>query len=181
LRDRDLPILLAEYKLARDKVDAAVTAIAQAAGDELACKKGCASCCTGDLSVLPVEAAAIEVHLAHAARALPEPRAGVCVFLDDEGACAVYEARPLLCRTHGVALRTPRDQGESRGALRVIGDDVEVCALNYEARPPAAAEVLDALRIQALLVTVDRRYRARVGIDDDASRVPLSALARAGR
>jgi hypothetical protein len=37
--------------------------------------------------------------------------------------------------------------------------------------------VLDATRVLALLVTVDRRFRARAGISDDTARVPLRELA----
>ena len=87
--------------------------------------------------------------------------------------------RPVLCRTHGVALRT--EQRNDRGSLRVIGDDVEVCGLNYTGREPRKEEILDATTILALLTTVDRRYRVRVGIADDGTRVPLRKIAEPTR
>jgi hypothetical protein len=77
----------------------------------LACRKGCDACCR-HLSLFPVEAAA----LAHAldrrgagetgrirrqARLASEE--GPCPLLQ-EGACLLYEARPIICRTHGLPL-----------------------------------------------------------------------------
>jgi hypothetical protein len=102
---------------------------------------------------------------------------GRCAFLDDDGACTVYDARPFLCRTHGLPLRTDDAADRPRGGLRVLRDDVSVCALNFTERAPAAREVLDAVRIQTLLVTVDRRFRVVAGMDDDVTRIPLRALA----
>jgi Fe-S-cluster containining protein len=183
---------LDEHRAALAKIDATVAQMSARAGDALSCKRGCDACCVGGLSVLPVEAALIE---ALGTRPPAQQREGMCAFLDDDGACTVYEARPVLCRTHGLALRgaedhdgarSPRDKPwgspehdgrvPSRG-LRVLNDDVSACSLNYTARAPEASEVLDATKLMMLLVTVDRRYRARVGMDDDTSRIALSDLA----
>ena len=165
--------LLDDYRAVVVKVDAAVAAISGRAGDAVTCHRGCDSCCAAGLSVLPVEAEHIARHL----EAFPVDdvgaRADRCTFLDGGGACRIYAARPLLCRTHGLALKTSSSQHAS---LRIV-DDVSVCGLNYTQRSPAAAEVLDADRVLALLITVDRRFRAAAGFDvDDAGRVPLTAL-----
>jgi uncharacterized protein len=165
---------LAEHRAALAKIDDAVAQVSARAGDALTCKRGCDSCCVDGLSVLPVEAALIE---AHGGRPSPRQREGMCAFLDDDGACTVYEARPVLCRTHGLALKST-DNGDTSRGLRVLNDDVSACSLNYTTRAPAAAEVLDATKLMMLLVTVDRRYRARVGIADDISRIALSDLGR---
>ena len=169
---------LAEYRALVGKVDDAVARAADRAGDQLTCRSGCASCCVDGLSVLPVEAfalaAAVEARVA-AGHDLPavRPTDDACVFLDVDNRCAVYEARPLLCRTHGLPLVT----GEpARGALRIV-DDVSVCALNFPDRLPTRADALDAGRLLQLLVTVDRRFRARVGLPDDAGRIPLRDVA----
>jgi len=44
--------------------------------------------------------------------------AGQCEFLDGES-CAIYPARPIICRTHGLPLRSP---DESR---------IDCCPLNF--------------------------------------------------
>lgn len=163
--------LLAEHRAALAKIDDAVAHMSARAGDALVCKRGCDACCVDGLSVLPVEAALIEMH---GGRPPAQQREGMCSFLDADGACSVYDARPVLCRTHGLALKS----ADTARGLRVLSDDVSACALNYTARSPATSEVLDATKLMMLLVTVDRRYRARVGLDDDTSRVALTDLAR---
>ena len=140
------------------------------------CARGCSSCCVDDLRVLPVEAEAIARHVEEHPITRVAP-VGRCAFLDDDGACTVYDARPFLCRTHGLPLRTEADAEGGRVGLRVLRDDVSVCSLNFTTRAPVPREVLDAVRIQTLLVTVDRRFRVVAGMDDDVTRIPLRALA----
>jgi hypothetical protein len=171
---------LVEYRALVQKVDAAVAAATKRAGDQVTCRAGCSSCCVDGLSVLPVEAFAIASHTAvHGVATLRADGDGSCVFLDDDGRCVVYPVRPLLCRTHGLPLRTattgPATTTPARG-LRVL-DDVSVCELNYTGRAPAADEALDADLLLKLLVTVDRRFRVRAAIPDDDARVPLRELA----
>lgn len=164
--------LLDEYDAVVAKVDAAVAAASATA--ELTCRAGCDSCCVSGLTVLPVEAASL-VRFAedHELDFAPKGQ-GHCVFLDVDGRCAVYAARPILCRTHGLPLRMP---GEApRGSLRVLTDDVTVCSLNFTTRAPTKSETLDATTILKLLVTVDRRYREHAGLDDDTARVALADL-----
>lgn len=169
--------LLAEHEAALQKIDDAVTRASTLARDALSCRQGCSACCVEGLSVLPVEAALIlSAGLAPPAR----PQPGRCVFLDEDGACTVYPVRPVVCRTHGLALRGAEQStapSKPRAHLSVLGDDVSACALNYTERAPTTAEVLDAGRVMMLLVTVDRRYRARVGLEDDLSRVALDDVA----
>lgn len=172
---------LDEYLAVVARVDDAVAGATRLAGDALRCGRGCDSCCAPGLSVLPVEAERIARHLEDHV-VVAGPRADRCVFLDGDSACQVYEARPLLCRTHGLALRMrPADHEDDgrRTGLKVL-DDVSVCALNYTARAPTPNETLDAERILALLVTVDRRFRDRAGLPDDGARIPLGALLDAG-
>lgn len=169
--DDDTEELLREYRAAVARIDEAVALVAGRAEDALACARGCSACCADGLSVLPVEAVAIELS---GARPPVTHKPGMCAFLDEDDACTIYDARPVLCRTHGLALRQSADP--QRGALTVL-NDVGFCALNYTERAPAPDEVLDAERMLMLLVTVDRRFRARVGIDDDGARVPLAHVA----
>lgn len=173
--------LLLEYLAAREKIDAAVRAIAERRAGDLACKKGCASCCTVGLTVLSVEAFAIQKHLdARGLAQRPSPPEGGCAFLDEGGACTIYDVRPVLCRTHGIPLRMANAERKPArpGALRVLDGDagVEVCALNFQERPPRKEDVLDAERIAALLLVVEQRFRERAGLEGPIERVPLVAL-----
>jgi hypothetical protein len=81
---------------------------------DLACRPGCAACCRASVTVTPVEAIRLARH-PNAAAARERLVAGVaagagqswmersrsgrmCAFLDGEGRCTVYDARPLTCR-----------------------------------------------------------------------------------
>lgn len=172
--DAALSRALTEYGAARAKVDDSVARVVARRHADLACSKGCAACCADGLSVLTVEAHAIVAHLAREGlSARPALRADACAFLDDGGACTIYDARPFVCRTHGLPLRAA-----SGRALTVVDEaraDVTHCELNFTARPPRDEDVIDAVTLQALLTTVDARFRAQTGLDD--ARVVLRALA----
>ena len=146
-------------------------AVARSPG-ELACRAGCDSCCRPGLSVFAIEADAI----AAALQRLPPPlRARVrqaaaveapqrCALLVD-GECSVYDARPLLCRSHGLAVTVPT---ETRQAGGVAWDH---CALNYRGAPPPAASILDVDAVNAPLSVMARMW--------GGERVALADLARA--
>jgi Fe-S-cluster containining protein len=173
--------LLAEYDAVVAKVEGAVARSSSSSSDQLSCRAGCDSCCAAGLSVLPVEAAAIERLVADNGPLAFAPKGGgYCAFLDVDGRCSVYAARPLLCRTHGLPLKTAEKRGSLGTGLRILDDGVTVCALNFATRAPTAGETLDAEAILRLLVVVDRRYRAAVGKADDTSRVSLDTIASNG-
>lgn len=181
----DPAALLAEYEALRRKIDAKVAEVTARRQDDLNCKKGCSDCCAPGLTVLPVEAYAIEEHLSGGV-VLPAPREDRCTFLDEEGACAIYAARPLLCRTHGLPIHMP--SGGGRGQLPVLQgqgdgdhDDVWACALNFTRRAPAKDDVVNGNTLMALLFTVDARFRERAGLERGEDRVPLDDIADAWR
>ena len=69
------------------------------------CKKGCDQCCM-DLFVFPVEFYATKAKIEKPGTNLPketDTKNSACAFLVDH-TCAIYEARPLICRTHGLPL-----------------------------------------------------------------------------
>ena len=110
-------------------VDEAAAPVAEANASRLRCGKGCAGCCSDELTVFPIEAAVIVRHHAELIReGAPHPP-GACAFLDETGACRVYAHRPYVCRTQGLPLRwlEARDEGED-GAEPVEARDI--CPLN---------------------------------------------------
>jgi Fe-S-cluster containining protein len=170
--------LLAEYRAVVAKVDAKADEIFARRDDDVACRKGCADCCAPGLSVLPVEAFAIETKLEERAAAgdaaLPSVDDKRCVFLDSGGACSIYEDRPLLCRTHGLPIRMPG--GGGRGQLPVLDDDTWACALNFTQAPPEPDDVMCGTTLMVLLATVDARFRERAGLPAGDDRVALAAV-----
>lgn len=181
-----------------DKVDAFAAAVAGRRREDLRCGPGCAACCQVQLSVSPVEAAAIRRHLRGlppAERAAITEAAGVaaqaggaCVMLRGDGTCAIYAARPLVCRTQGLPLRYPAGvipkeavmaRAQDRGAGAGRADGVTWCPLNFTAAPPRGPDVLDAGRVDEILALVSRRHAARTG-EDPLSRHALVELAAQG-
>jgi hypothetical protein len=96
----------------------------------LQCRRGCSSCCVDELTVFGVEAENIRRHHAEfLGHATPHPE-GACAFLDESGACRIYEDRPYVCRTQGLPLRWIEE--------RPNGGPVEmrdICPLNEKGEP----------------------------------------------
>ncbi len=148
----------------RTRVDAHFERAAAQAGDAMQCAPGCERCCHVDLSVFEVEAASIRDALAALPTFLRErvraqsDQSERCAMLV-EGRCAVYDARPLICRSHGLAVQT--EDGS-----------IEHCPLNFTDTLPAAADVLRLAAINEPLSVMATLW------DGQGQRVPLRTLAK---
>jgi Fe-S-cluster containining protein len=150
------------------KVDAFFARVAVRHGTDMQCTTGCSDCCHVRLTITAVEAAAIRAHVttwpAAQRRGLasgsvdddraPETPAGAgpametadrCAALDAVGRCRIYEARPLVCRSHGVPIRM------RRGSLPVV----QACHRNFTYTTPDPDCVLDQATLSAMLLAVD--------------------------
>jgi Fe-S-cluster containining protein len=85
-------------------VDDAVAQLRRRVGFRMACRRGCSGCCVDGLTVFEVEAERIRSAFPEVLDEAPHAP-GACAFLDAEGACRIYEARPYVCRTQGLPLR----------------------------------------------------------------------------
>jgi Fe-S-cluster containining protein len=161
-------LALDRYRELTDKVDAFFARVAARHAADLRCAPGCAMCCHDRLTVTTVEADAIRAHVAAmpadaraALRATAETSTDACAALDAGGRCQIYAARPLVCRSHGVPIRT------RARSLPVITS----CSLNFTARGPAAADpdcVLDQETLSTILLA----------LSPDGVRHDLAALLR---
>ena len=142
------------------KVDAQWRRSRKQLGERIRCAPGCSDCCR-HISVFPVEA----VRLALAVIELPGNRAaalrrraagadpdGACPLLDEDGRCALYEARPVICRTQGLPL--------------LIGEEgnTRVCACprnDFSQAPIPAGAIIGLERLNTLLATVNRLFVQR--------------------
>ncbi len=140
------------------KIDLFFAKARAAHGDAITCGEGCDACCHRRFSVTGVEADAMRRHLATlgpAEREALRTRAlrgdpTRCAALDERGRCAVYEARPLICRTHGLALRF-RDE---KRRLPVL----DACPKNYadvDLGTLDPSTVLDQTTLSTLVATLD--------------------------
>ncbi len=156
------------------RADAFFAQVMEACADQLACAPGCVDCCQQDLEVLAAEAVAIlegldrapaEVVQALAAR---EPGAGCVLLLD--GRCAVYEHRPMICRTHGLPIRY--EDPDHPGVA-----EISCCALNFTTADPPGGAVLNGTLLLTGLSVADSLVRQQLGAAE-ALRLPISRLLR---
>lgn len=147
---------LRNYQSLVEKVDALCFGIKERFGAHLACRRGCDACCR-HLSLFWVEAVALARALddldqeaatrirARARQARPE---GPCPLLAG-GSCLLYPARPIICRTHGLALLTG-GEGERQ---------VDCCPQNFRGLQtlPASA-VIDLETLNTALATVNALF-----------------------
>ncbi|MFV8756076.1 YkgJ family cysteine cluster protein [Nannocystaceae bacterium ST9] len=130
-----------------------------------ACREGCWSCCRPRFSVFEIEALGIREALAELDPELRErvreqgrdAELGHCALLV-EGRCSVYAQRPVICRSHGLAVMT--DEGV-----------VDHCELNYVGVEVPRASVL-------VLEAVNRPLGVMAQMWAAGERVGLDALAR---
>ncbi len=131
----------------------------------LTCHAGCADCCLGGLSVTAVEAeriAALVATLDAAPRTRLRARAEAptedrCVALERDGRCAIYEARPVVCRSHGVPIRFRSSLADGEAEVRRL-PLVDVCPRNFqevELESVAADCVLDQATLSTALGQID--------------------------
>lgn len=182
----------AEYQALVAKVGQFVDETGARRRADMRCRKGCDACCHAWLTVGPVEAETIRSGLQQLSepqriavrergeRELGREQAGGeprCAMLEPDGSCAIYDQRPLVCRTQGHALRYPPDfiPVESVRTSSARGE-VTWCPLNYTGEPPQAEDVLDAERVDQILALVTLR-QVQGDREQALVRVAVSALA----
>ncbi|MCL2182671.1 MAG: YkgJ family cysteine cluster protein [Chitinispirillia bacterium] len=150
--------------------------VRQAFPGEIACRKGCGVCCELQ-SVNQLEAYAIRSHIEGIDGREPLGRkrksAYVCPFLQDR-ACVIYGVRPIICRTHGLILRSTEFPHAHQAAS---------CPYNFPSHHPrdvAPELTADIDRITKNLTNLNLAYCMVNNIDvrdEQLIRVPLKKLA----
>lgn len=94
-------------------VDGDVAAVVARHREHVQCRRGCSECCHQSFTVSELEgellreglaAAPASVRERIAARARAYTPGAACPALDEDGACALYEHRPRICRKYGIPL-----------------------------------------------------------------------------
>jgi Fe-S-cluster containining protein len=163
---------LENYKQLTTRVDALCSAIAAALGEQMTCSEGCSSCCTS-ITVFPVEAAA----MLEALEDLPDLHAEkirrhIAEHADDERCplllhhrCMLYEARPIICRTHGLPIIYTTDGRRNS----------DCCPLNLtETESVSGSSVVDLDKLNTLLVAVNSIYMSQTESVEADMRVTIA-------
>jgi uncharacterized protein len=155
------------YQKLLHKVDEFSSRIIQRYRKNIRCGYGCSDCCQQNLNLLPLE----YFFLKKGFSLLPEPmkksvrnRAAQglgeyppCLLLY-QGACLLYERRPIICRTHGLP-------------LFIIEGDItrrDCCPKNFTSYRLAILPQTDFLhleRLNTILTTINRVFASRTGIE----------------
>lgn len=132
--------------------------------DKINCKKNCTQCCHVDLSIGQVEVVRIKEwffslsedqqsalkNLWNQKQALGKSytsdSAKPCAFLYD-GGCSIYEARPTICRSHGLALIRAENENTKQ---------IDACELNFKDQLPPMEDCMDLDRLNSLLVIANK-------------------------
>ena len=162
--------LLKNYRALLKQVDAHIQQLEKTYSDKIACKKGCDSCCQF-LNLFPVEAFALasaflqtEKSSQDSVRAeLKKPTTGCPLLIDHQ--CRLYQARPIICRTHGYPLYLKK-KGETL---------VDFCPENFKGMTSfPRSSLLDLEQLNTLLTAINTQFVASLEIKSFADRIPMS-------
>jgi Fe-S-cluster containining protein len=163
---------LDNYKQLTARVNALCNRIAETLGEQITCSAGCSSCCTA-ITIFPVEAAAMREALENLpAIQAEEIRRQISEHATDERCplllhhhCMLYDARPIICRTHGLPIvYTSDDQRNS-----------DCCPLNLTgAESLSGSSVVDLDKLNTLLVAVNATYLSQTDSTEADMRVTIS-------
>jgi len=149
---------LRDYQKLIAEVDRRCRRILNRHKNHIACTKGCAgNCCRIHISVYPVEAVSMALALQKLApdlrrriqhKARHTNSFGPCPLLED-GACLMYDARAVICRTHGLPMLT-----EYRGH-RTIG----FCQKNFQNLSPVSeGDAINLAHLNSSLAAVNQNF-----------------------
>jgi Fe-S-cluster containining protein len=148
---------LANYLAFLERVDDLCGKITAEFAGDIRCKAGCSECCR-HLNLFPVEAASmadVVGKLPHETRELLSGRAdwsekSACPLLQDDR-CLIYNARPVICRTHGLPLLLEVEGGKK----------IDFCEENFRGVTSLPGDmVIDLETLNRLLTAINGRFEA---------------------
>jgi len=162
---------LENYQKLVQRVDRHIAAIKKAFPDQIACKKGCDLCCKF-LTLFPVEALSLSLAFTRQAEDIKakvslkiERGKDTCPLLINR-VCALYPARPIICRTHGYPLYM-----EKKGKIHI-----DFCPENFTGMALFPKEaMLDIEHLNTLLAVINRQFVGSIKADPPfLDRIPIS-------
>ena len=149
----------------------------------LVCRAGCSGCCHHHLSVFKIEADAIaeavvalpdemRQRVTEQARQITGDEAIACPLLVNDR-CAIYAARPVICRTQGLPLLFEAEDGKP---------EIDFCPLNFTA-PDALDDLseyncipLDKINLQLAVLNVQHCRAQGIADEQIGERIKMSEV-----
>ena len=164
-------VLFRYYRQLLEQVDKWTAEMVQRYRSHLECRKGCDLCCQRKFSVSAVEAYNIATLFrqlpARLQRAVHKPKSS-CAFLV-KGACSVYAARPIICRTYGLPSLHRNEKAEA---------EISWCELNFTNVQDdfafQADGIIDIDTLNAKLAGVNSLFLKESGSDQE--RIPMDEV-----
>ena len=165
------------YRQLLNRVDEKFSEIFEKNRPQFQCGRGCFGCCKSGLTVTNVEAEHITSWLHEhpdAVQAIQKAQRKrtfgkeYCSLLSEDGSCLIYDARPIVCRSHGAPILVPSEGDDSE----LEGD---VCPLNFSDFDLSALQQSDWIRLDTLntiLARVDLEFsQQKAGVRQDLNTV----------
>lgn len=156
---KDINDLLQNYYRLVAKIDSLCTEILMQCADSVSCRKGCDACCR-HFSIFWVEAVSLATFVANLpqkqsaflrSRAQYQAEQDVCPLLED-GVCALYATRPIICRTHGLPIL-------ARGETTQI---IDFCPRNFtQLETIPGHQIIDLDQLNTTLVAINALFVSR--------------------
>ena len=164
-------VIFRYYRQLLQQVDKWTAEMVQRYKPHLACRKGCDLCCQRKFSISGVEAynvAALFRQLPAAVQRAVRKRKSSCTFLVD-GACTVYEARPVICRTYGLPSLHRNEKTEA---------EISWCELNFTDVPAdfgfQADGIIDLDTLNAKVAGVNKLFLKEARLSQE--RIPMDEI-----
>ena len=164
-----LALLLKNYDDLLKRVDAHIKKVEKNYSDKIVCKKGCDTCCRF-LNLFPVEAFALSAAFLGMNNSCQK---SVMSGLEEKNRCpllinnqcVLYEARPIICRTHGYPLYFKKD-GEIL---------VDFCPKNFKGVTSFTRDALfDLDQLNKLLAAINKQFLESFETNPFDDRIPIS-------
>jgi Fe-S-cluster containining protein len=167
----------------QEKVSAKFEEIFEKHRRSMSCAISCHSCCKPGISVSRIEAKLIQSIFLQKQSQLEElkkanPHKGKrCEFLDAAGACAIYDVRPVICRSHGAPIQYRDPNGKDFEKAERYRD---ACELNFKGISLKDLPLNDIFNIDTVNTLLSLLQAQEFG-KQDVERFPLSVegIARA--
>lgn len=147
----------------------------------MACGSGCSDCCVAGLTVSSVELANVREFVAGVEGLAAEleslerldPHAGrKCSLLTAQNTCSIYEARPLVCRTHGAPLFFKDGDASATDACpKNFDDEAGLESLS-------SSDFINLDLLNSLLAAVNARFAGSAGATNRSPLTPSGILGR---